>query len=213
VRVEDSYMKRAFDLLVIFVTAPVWLSVVGIVAALVRWKIGSPVLFKQKRPGQNACIFELLKFRTMLDTRGADGKPLSDYERLTPVGRILRATSVDELPELINVLRGEMSLVGPRPLLTQYLDRYSPRQARRHEVPPGITGLAQVKGRNSLSWPEKFEWDVKYVENHSIWLDIKILCMTVGTVLSRRGINANGDATMPEFVPNQGSGSSCENRN
>lgn len=195
------WAKRSFDLVAVIFTAPLWLPLLGVLAVLVRLKLGTPVLFRQKRPGWREAVFELVKFRTMRDDRDTTGKPLSDADRLTPFGRWLRATSLDELPELWNVLGGEMSLVGPRPLLVQYLPRYNLRQARRQEVLPGLTGLAQVNGRNGLSWDEKFEWDVRYVESQSLWLDIKILAMTVGTVLFRRGINAQGDATMPEFRP------------
>jgi lipopolysaccharide/colanic/teichoic acid biosynthesis glycosyltransferase len=194
-------VKRLFDLFVVILAAPFWLPILAIVAILVRIKLGSPVFFRQKRPGRGAQIFEMIKFRTMTDARDAAGQLLPDAVRLTPFGKFLRATSLDELPELLNVLRGDMSLVGPRPLLVQYLPRYSPRQARRHEVRPGITGLAQVKGRNALSWEEKFEWDVRYVEQQSLLLDLLILCLTVKTVLVREGISAQGDATMPEFNP------------
>lgn len=192
-------MKRAFDLVVLLAAAPFWLPVLAVVAVLVRLKLGSPVLFRQKRPGLNGVIFEMVKFRTMTDARDGQGQLLPDAVRLTPFGRFLRSTSLDELPELWNVLRGDMSLVGPRPLLVQYLERYSPRQARRHEVRPGITGLAQVKGRNALSWEEKFEWDVLYVETRSLALDIKILWLTMAAVVLRRGISAAGEATMGEF--------------
>jgi len=192
-------MKRLFDLLVVIAAAPIWLPVLAVVAGLVRIKLGSPVFFRQKRPGLKAQIFEMIKFRTMTDARDASGALLPDAVRLTPFGKLLRSTSLDELPELLNVLRGDMSLVGPRPLMIQYLERYSPRQARRHEVMPGITGLVQVKGRNALTWEEKFEWDVRYVETQSFWLDVKILALTIKTVLFRTGISAAGDATMPEF--------------
>jgi lipopolysaccharide/colanic/teichoic acid biosynthesis glycosyltransferase len=194
-------MKRTFDLLATVLTAPLWLPLLAIVAVFVRVKIGTPVLFRQKRPGLNGEIFELLKFRTMTDAHDAEGRLLPDAVRLTPFGQMLRSTSLDELPELFNILRGDMSLVGPRPLLVQYLERYNARQARRHEVRPGLTGLVQVKGRNALSWDEKFEWDVRYVETRSFWLDLKILLLTLKTVLFREGINAAGDVTMPEFKP------------
>jgi lipopolysaccharide/colanic/teichoic acid biosynthesis glycosyltransferase len=194
-------MKRAFDLLAVVLTAFFWLPLLAVVAFFVRVKLGAPVFFRQKRPGRHAEIFELIKFRTMTDARDADGRLLSDAERLTPFGRWLRSTSLDELPELLNVLRGEMSLVGPRPLLIQYLARYNARQARRHEVRPGLTGLAQVMGRNQLSWEDKFEWDVKYVEQQSLWLDLTILGRTVTAVLFRRGISAQGEATISEFNP------------
>jgi sugar transferase EpsL len=192
-------LKRRFDLVVVLAFAPLWLPVLAIVAMLVRLKLGSPVFFRQKRPGLNGAIFEMIKFQTMTDARDTQGQLLPDAVRLTPFGRFLRSTSLDELPELWNVLRGDMSLVGPRPLLVRYLERYSPRQARRHEVRPGITGLAQVKGRNALSWEEKFEWDVLYVETRSLALDLKILWLTMAAVVFRRGISAAGEATMPEF--------------
>jgi sugar transferase EpsL len=196
-------LKRIFDFLAIGITAPVWLPILVLVAVLVRIKLGSPVFFRQKRPGLGSRIFEMVKFRTMTDERDPTGQLLPDSVRLTSFGKFLRASSLDELPELWNVLRGDMSLVGPRPLLVQYLGRYSPRQMRRHEVRPGITGLAQVKGRNSISWEEKFEWDVRYVESQSLWLDLRILFLTVKAVLFRTGISAAGNATMPEFQGKQ----------
>jgi lipopolysaccharide/colanic/teichoic acid biosynthesis glycosyltransferase len=194
-------LKRIFDLVVVLLAAPFWVPVVLVMAILVRMKLGRPIFFRQYRPGLNNRIFELVKFRTMLNATDVSGRPLPDAERLTPFGRLLRASSLDELPELLNVLRGEMSLVGPRPLLIDYLPRYSTRQARRHEVPPGLTGLAQINGRNALTWEQKFEWDVVYVETRSLWLDIRILLVTVVKVLRRDGISAQGDATMPEFKP------------
>ena len=194
-------MKRFFDLLAVLLTAPLWLPVLAVVAALVRWKLGSPVFFRQQRPGYHERIFALIKFRTMTDARDAAGQLLSDAARLTPFGRWLRATSLDELPELLNVLRGEMSLVGPRPLLVEYLPRYEPEQRRRHEVRPGLTGWCQVNGRNALSWEQKFALDVWYVDHETLWLDLKILFMTVGQVLFRKGISASDHATMPEFRP------------
>jgi lipopolysaccharide/colanic/teichoic acid biosynthesis glycosyltransferase len=194
-------MKRLFDLAAVIATAPLWLPLLLIVALLVRVKLGAPVFFRQRRPGKDAVIFELIKFRTMRDATDAAGRPLPDAERLTPFGRRLRATSLDELPELWNVLRGDMSLVGPRPLLVAYLDRYSPRQARRHAVRPGLTGLAQVMGRNAISWEEKLEWDVRYVETRGFRLDAKILRLTFRAVLLRTGVSARGEATMPEFNP------------
>lgn len=194
-------MKRVLDLLAVILTAPFWVPVLLIVAVLVRVNLGSPVFFRQRRPGRGGRIFEIIKFRTMLDAHDRAGRALPDAERLTAFGRRLRGTSLDELPELWNILRGEMSLVGPRPLLVQYLDRYSTRQARRHEVPPGLTGLAQIKGRNALTWEAKFEWDVTYVETRTLWLDLRILLATVGKVLRRDGISAQGEATMPEFNP------------
>ena len=193
-------MKRAFDLAVVVATAPIWVPVLAVVGLWVRIKLGRPVFFRQRRPGLRGEIFELWKFRTMADTRNAAGRPLPDAERLTAFGRWLRSTSLDELPELWNVLKGQMSLVGPRPLLVQYLTRYSARQMRRHEVKPGLTGLAQVMGRNAISWEEKFEWDVRYVETASFWLDLKIIALTIKSVISREGISAQGEATMPEFT-------------
>jgi sugar transferase EpsL len=193
-------IKRTFDLLVVLLAAPLWVPVVLVVGLLVRTKLGTPVFFRQRRPGRHGRIFEMVKFRTMTDQRDARGNLLPDALRLPPFGRFLRSASLDELPELWNVLKGDMSLVGPRPLLVQYLDRYSPRQARRHEVRPGLTGLAQVMGRNALSWEEKFEWDVRYVETQSLWLDLKILLLTVKAVVFRTGISAAGEATMPEFM-------------
>jgi len=194
-------LKRIFDLVAVILTAPVWLPLLVVLAGLVRLKLGSPVLFRQKRPGHRETIFELVKFRTMTDARDANGDLLPDASRLTPFGKWLRSTSLDELPELINVLKGEMSLVGPRPLLVQYLPRYSPEQRRRHDVPPGLTGWAQINGRNALSWEEKFKLDVWYAEHRSLGLDLRILFRTVWQVVSRQGISAAGDATMPEFRP------------
>jgi lipopolysaccharide/colanic/teichoic acid biosynthesis glycosyltransferase len=192
-------LKRLFDLFLVIVLAPVWVPVFAVVALLVRIKLGAPVLFRQQRPGWNGEIFELVKFRTMREANDSSGTPLPDAERLTDFGRRLRALSLDEVPELWNVLKGEMSLVGPRPLLVQYLPRYNARQARRHEVRPGLTGLAQVMGRNALTWDEKFEWDVRYVETRTFWLDLKILALTVKTVFFRQGISAKDNVTMPEF--------------
>jgi lipopolysaccharide/colanic/teichoic acid biosynthesis glycosyltransferase len=196
-------LKRAFDLLVVVLAAPVWLPVLLAVGLVVRWKLGSPVLFRQRRPGYREAIFELVKFRTMTDQRDAAGALLPDAARLPPFGRWLRSSSLDELPELLNVLRGEMSLVGPRPLLVQYLPRYNALQRRRHEVPSGLTGWAQVNGRNALGWEEKFRLDVWYVDHRSFALDLRILFRTVWQVVSRQGISAPGDATMSEFNPPQ----------
>jgi lipopolysaccharide/colanic/teichoic acid biosynthesis glycosyltransferase/glycosyltransferase involved in cell wall biosynthesis len=173
--------------------------VMAVVALLVRMKLGSPVLFRQKRPGKNGEIFELVKFRTMTDARDAEGRLLSDDVRLTGLGKMMRSLSLDELPQLWNVLRGELSLVGPRPLLVQYLERYTREQARRHEVKPGITGWAQVNGRNAIAWEEKFALDTWYVDHWSLWLDMKILAMTVWRVVRRSGVSAEGQATMEEF--------------
>ncbi|WP_461393249.1 sugar transferase [Deferrisoma sp.] len=174
--------------------------VCAVLSALVRAKLGTPVFFRQVRPGMHGRPFVMYKFRTMTDARGPDGELLPDAERLTPFGRWLRSTSLDELPELFNVLKGEMSLVGPRPLLMEYLPLYTPEQARRHEVKPGITGWAQVNGRNALTWEEKFRLDVWYVDNQSLWLDLKILLLTLKKVLLREGISAAGEATMPRFT-------------
>lgn len=194
-------MKRCFDLALTLLSLPFWLPVLAVFALLVRLKLGSPVFFTQTRPGRQGKLFQLTKFRTMTDARDAQGQLLPDADRLTAFGKWLRGTSLDELPELFNVIKGEMSLVGPRPLLPQYLSRYTPEQARRHEVPPGITGWVQVKGRNGLSWEEKFQLDIWYVDHRSLWLDAKILLLTLRTVCLREGISAPGDATMPEFMP------------
>ncbi|MDP1580149.1 MAG: sugar transferase [Candidatus Didemnitutus sp.] len=193
--------KRAFDLVAVGVTIPFWVPLVLVLALVVRWRLGSPVFFRQQRPGRGERVFSLIKFRTMKDTRGVDGNLLSDAERLTAFGRFLRGSSLDELPELWNVLKGEMSLVGPRPLLVHYLPRYNALQRRRHEVPPGVTGWAQINGRNALSWDEKFALDVWYVEHRTFWLDLRILFLTLWKVVARQGISAPGDATMPEFFP------------
>jgi lipopolysaccharide/colanic/teichoic acid biosynthesis glycosyltransferase len=192
--------KRAFDLILLVLSMPAWIPVLGIVALLVRVKLGAPVLFRQRRPGRDERPFTLLKFRSMNDERDADGALLPDERRLTRFGRRLRSTSLDELPELINVLRGEMSFVGPRPLLMQYLPLYSPAHRRRHLVPPGLTGLAQVAGRNLLSWPERFDLDVQYVNESSLTLDLAILWRTVLVVLRRHGVSAEGEATMTAFT-------------
>lgn len=191
--------KRAFDVVLTLLAAPLWGAVLVAVAGVVRIVDGAPVFFLQLRPGLHGEPFGLLKFRTMSEERDENGELLPDAGRITPTGAMLRRTSLDELPEFLNVLRGEMSLVGPRPLLMEYLDRYSEQQARRHDVAPGITGWAQVNGRNALTWDEKFELDLWYVENHSLALDLRILAMTVGQVVSRRGISADGHATMPKF--------------
>lgn len=196
-------MKRVFDLL----AAAIGLLILAVPLALLAWqvrrKLGSPVLFTQVRPGLHGQPFRMVKFRTMTDERDASGALLHDAQRLTPFGRFLRSSSLDELPELWNVLRGEMSLVGPRPLLMEYLPLYSPEQARRHEVRPGITGWAQVNGRNAISWADKFALDVWYVDHHSIFLDVRILWLTVRKVLVRDGISAAGEATMPKFEGNK----------
>ena len=172
-------------------------------ALAVRASMGSPVFFRQERPGLGGRAFRLFKFRTMSDARGPGGELLPDEQRLTAVGNFIRSTSLDELPQLLNVLKGEMSLVGPRPLLMRYLPRYSPRQARRHDMKPGITGLTAVRGRNALSWADKFEFDVRYVEDWSLALDARILLETVGRVLRRGGVSSSGHVTMPEFLGNE----------
>ena len=192
-------LKRSLDVVVASVALVVLSPLLLVVGVLVRLKLGSPVLFRQRRPGLHARSFELVKFRTMSNQRDERGDLLPDAERLTPFGHGLRRTSLDELPELLNVIRGEMSLVGPRPLLVRYLDRYSPEQARRHEVRPGITGWATVNGRNALSWEEKLRMDVWYVDHRSLGLDLRILARTVLTVARGGGINAPGEATAPEF--------------
>lgn len=199
-RKRNPVSKRLFDWIVTLIGMVIALPVMGIVALLVRLKLGKPVLFEQERPGLGGEIFTLRKFRSMRDAADKDGNPLPDEARLTPFGEKLRSTSLDELPELFAVLSGKMSLVGPRPLLVRYLERYTPEQMRRHEMKPGITGWAQVNGRNALSWEEKFALDVWYVDHWSFWLDIKILWMTVWNVLRREGISGGGEATMSEFM-------------
>lgn len=194
------FFKRLFDLLVSFLGLIILSPILFVLFLLVAMKNGRPVIFSQVRPGLHGKVFKLFKFRSMRNAFDKHGNPLPDEERLTKFGKFLRASSLDELPELFNVLKGEMSLVGPRPLLVAYLDRYSPEQARRHEVLPGITGWAQVNGRNALSWEEKFKLDVWYVDHQSFWLDIKILFMTVLKVFKREGISAEGSATAPEFM-------------
>lgn len=192
-------LKRVLDLIGSAIAILAFGPLMLYVAWRVRRELGSPVLFRQVRPGLHGKPFVMYKFRTMTEERDAEGRLLPDEKRLTPFGRFLREYSLDELPEFFNVLRGEMSLVGPRPLLIEYLDRYTPEQARRHEVKPGITGWAQVNGRNGLSWEEKFKLDVWYVDNWSVGLDLKILWLTLVKVLRREGISAPGHATMPEF--------------
>lgn len=199
-----STLKRVFDVLVSG-AALLLLSPVLLLAALViAIKMGTPVIFQQVRPGYKGNAFTIYKFRTMRDAVDKSGNPLPDSERLTPLGAFLRASSIDELPELYNVLKGDMSLVGPRPLRTDYLPRYSLEQARRHDVLPGITGWAQINGRNSISWEEKFRLDVWYVDNQSLALDVKILFLTFFKVFKREGISADGHATMPDFMGTQG---------
>ncbi|MER7469966.1 sugar transferase [Micromonospora sp. NPDC000018] len=198
-RARPDGLKRGIDLAAALVLLVLITPLILLVAALVAVGLGRPVLFRQPRAGRHGQVFELVKFRTMLPPDPGRGL-VRDADRLTPLGRFLRSTSLDELPTLWNVLRGDMSLVGPRPLLTAYLPRYSPTQARRHEVRPGVTGLAQVRGRNSLSWEEKLDLDVWYVDNRSLRLDLSILVATVRTVLRREGISATGSATAPEFL-------------
>lgn len=195
-------MKRLFDFLVSFVAVIGLFPVFFLLALLVRANIGTPIFFRQIRPGLNGKAFTMIKFRTMTNALGADSVLLPDSERLTRFGRFLRATSLDELPELWNVLKGDMSLVGPRPLLMEYLPLYSPEQARRHNVRPGVTGWAQVHGRNAISWDEKLKLDVWYVDNQAFWLDVKILLLTVKCVCQTHGISAEGEATMSRFTGN-----------
>ena len=190
------FIDLVLTILVLIVLAPAMV----VIALFVRVKIGSPVIFRQKRPGLSGKPFTFYKLRTMTDARDAQGNSLPDEQRLTSLGRFLRKASLDELPELWNVLKGDMSLVGPRPLLIEYLDRYTPEQARRHEVKPGITGWAQVNGRNAITWEEKFKYDVWYVDNLSLWLDLKIIFMTIIKVIKGEGINQPGQATMEEFL-------------
>ena len=198
--VEIPASKRIFDLLLAGLGLVILSPVLLLAAMLVRIYHGSPVIFTQKRPGFKGTPFHIYKFRTMTDARDKNGNPLPDSERLTRLGRFLRASSLDELPELFNVLRGEMSIVGPRPLLMQYLERYNPEQARRHDALPGITGWAQVNGRNALTWEDKFQLDVWYVDHWSLWLDIKIIFLTVWKVFKREGISQPGHATAEEFM-------------
>jgi sugar transferase EpsL len=198
--------KRAFDLIVTIPMLIVLSLILVILFVLGAILLGFPVFFQQKRPGWRGNHFYLFKFRTMTNAHDANGNLQPDAVRLTRFGRFLRATSLDELPELFNVLRGDMSLVGPRPLLMQYMDRYTPEQARRHEVRPGITGWAQVHGRNAITWEEKFKLDVWYVDNWTLWLDIKIIGMTVWKILKREGINQPGQATMEEFMGSETNG-------
>ena len=196
-------LKRVFDIVASGVALLLLLPVILVVAIQIRRKLGAPVLFRQIRPGKDGKPFQMIKFRTMKDAVDSAGNPLPDAERITPFGQFLRASSLDELPELWNVLKGEMSLVGPRPLLTEYLPLYSKEQYRRHEVRPGVTGWAQVNGRNAISWEDKFNLDVWYVDNQSFLLDLKILFLTVKKVLVRDGISGEGEATMSKFTGNK----------
>lgn len=192
--------KRVFDVAFVLLSLVVAVPVAAMIALLVRWKMGSPIIFRQKRPGIFGRSFTLYKFRTMIDLRDGQDRCFPDIERLTPIGQVLRRSSLDELPELLNVLSGDMSLVGPRPLLMQYLERYTPEQARRHEVKPGITGWAQVNGRNTLTWEERFKLDVWYVDHVSFGLDMRILALTMWKVIKREGINQPKHPTMKEFM-------------
>lgn len=198
-------LKRAFDIIIASLALVVLSPIFGMVALLVRLKLGSPIFFKQIRPGRFGKSFEMIKFRSMLNACDSSGQPLPNDQRLTKFGRILRSTSLDELPELWNVVRGDMSLVGPRPLLVEYLPLYDDEQKRRHDVRPGITGWAQVNGRNAISWEEKFAYDVWYVRNNSMVLDVKILLATLKKVVQRDGISHGADVTMPRFR-----GSDCQ---
>lgn len=193
------YLKRLFDLAVVVLCAPLLIPTIIVVMGWVRLALGAPIFFKQVRPGRSGVPFQMIKFRTMTNAKDSAGNLLPDHMRLTRFGRFLRASSLDELPELWNVLKGEMSLVGPRPLLMEYLPLYSTEQSRRHDVLPGITGWAQVNGRNAISWEEKFKLDVWYVDNWSLWVDIRILFLTVKKVFLRDGISAAGESTMPPF--------------
>jgi lipopolysaccharide/colanic/teichoic acid biosynthesis glycosyltransferase len=196
-------MKRLFDFIIAFCALFFLLPIIILVSLLIRFKLGAPIFFTQDRPGLNGKVFKMIKFRTMLNGKNNQGKLLPDQERMTKFGTFLRSTSLDELPGLFNVLKGDMSLVGPRPLLVQYLPLYSDVQARRHNVRPGITGWAQVNGRNAISWDQKFKFDVWYVDNHSLLLDIKILLLTVKKVFFKEDISASNHATMPEFKGNK----------
>ena len=197
--IYEKYIKRPQDFILSVIAIIVLSPVLVLIAVLVRIKLGSPVLFKQQRPGLNGKIFNMYKFRTMTDKRDSEGNLLPDAERLTKIGKIVRSLSIDELPQLINVLKGDMALVGPRPLLPKYLPLYSEEQFRRHEVRPGITGWAQVNGRNDISWKRKFELDVWYVDHISFWLDVKIIMLTIKKVFVREGINKEGNATTEPF--------------
>lgn len=193
-------LKRCFDILAAGAGLILLSPVIAVVAYLIRKRLGSPVLFRQIRPGLDGKPFEMIKFRTMRDAQDAHGNPLPDDQRMTPFGSFLRSSSLDELPELWNVIKGDMSLVGPRPLLMEYLPLYDAQQRRRHEARPGVTGWAQINGRNALSWEDKFKLDVWYVENQSLWLDIKIIFLTIKKVLVRDGISGDGEVTMSKFT-------------
>jgi lipopolysaccharide/colanic/teichoic acid biosynthesis glycosyltransferase len=193
-------IKRLFDICISFVAIVLLCPLIIVTMLISRAKFGYPIFFHQQRPGLREKPFEMVKFRTMTDSRDSEGNLLPDDKRLTPYGRFLRSTSIDELPELWNVLKGDMSLVGPRPLLMEYLPLYNPEQRRRHEIRPGVTGWAQINGRNAISWDEKFAFDIWYIDNRSFFLDLKILLMTVKSVLIRRGVSAISSSTMPRFT-------------
>jgi lipopolysaccharide/colanic/teichoic acid biosynthesis glycosyltransferase len=194
-----KFIKYTCDRIVAAIAILIFSPLILIVAIAIHFNMGSPVIFTQPRPGKNSRIFTFYKFRTMTDARDAEGKLLPDGDRITPFGEWLRQTSLDELPQLLNILKGDMSFIGPRPLIVEYLDRYTPEQARRHEVLPGVTGLAQINGRNAISWEEKFKLDVWYVDNWNLWLDFKILFLTFFKVLQQEGITQEGYATSEEF--------------
>lgn len=198
-----KYVKRILDIISSLLAIIILSPLLAVTSVLVKTKLGSPVLFRQERPGKDEKIFTLMKFRTMTDERDENGELLPDEVRLTKFGKFLRSTSVDELPELFNILKGDMSVIGPRPLLVKYLPRYNEHQHRRHEVKPGLSGWAQVNGRNAISWEEKFDFDVEYVDNYSLLMDIKVLFMTVANVLKRDGISSETSATMEEFMGNE----------
>lgn len=199
----EKYIKRPMDCALATGALVVLSPILGLTALAVRNNLGTPVLFSQERPGRDGKIFKLYKFRSMTDERGEDGELLPDEDRLTDFGKFLRATSIDELPELLNIIKGDMAIVGPRPLLVRYLSRYNEEQKRRHEVRPGISGLAQVHGRNAISWNEKFKWDVRYVDNITFLGDCRIILDTIKTVLKREGISSDTSATMEEFMGNK----------
>jgi len=197
------FVKRPQDMILATVSLLVLSPVLVTIAGLIKWKLGGPVLFKQKRPGKDGVIFEMVKFRTMTDERDEHGELLPDEARLTPFGQTLRSLSLDELPSLFNIVKGEIAIVGPRPLLVEYLPRYNDEQRRRHDVRPGLTGLAQVNGRNLLSWPDRFVLDVKYVDNITFFNDWKIILQTVGKVVKKDGISSDTAATMEAFMGNE----------
>lgn len=199
-----KYIKRILDIISSLLAIIILSPLLAVTAVLVKTKLGSPVLFKQERPGKDEKIFTLLKFRTMTDERDENGKLLPDEVRLTKFGKFLRSTSIDELPELFNILKGDMSVIGPRPLLVEYIPRYNEHQHRRHEVRPGLSGWAQVNGRNTVSWEDKFDMDVHYVDNYSFAMDVKILFMTVLNVLKKEGISSETSATMEVFMGTPG---------